>query len=339
MLEDVRCLVQYTNSPPCLHDRLPQTSLLMTPTTRRPSLRWTLPIAVLVAASPIHAQTLNIGGSSSNFGRTSLSPGFTPDPFRVSVVSGGALNVPTLNLASGCVGYATSDPDYILDLTSSTSFLAIYNEGEGDTGLVVNAPDGAWHCDDDSHSGTNPLVSFSNAPSGQYDIWVTSYSVGDNISGTLHVTELSSLAGGSTSSTGTLSIGGSTSNFGRTSLSPGFTPDPFQVSIVSGGNLNVAAMNLASGCVGYATSDPDYIIDLSGVMAYLEIYNEGEGDTGLVINDPNGNWYCDDDSHTGTDPKISLNKASAGQYDIWVTSYSSGDSLRGTLSVTEIRMP
>jgi len=311
----------------------------MTLSPRRPSLSSVLLVAALVVVSPVHAQTLNIGGSSSNFGRTSLSPGFTPDPFRVSIVSGGALNVPSLNLANGCVGYATSDPDYILDLTSGTGFLAIYNEGDGDTGLVVNAPDGGWHCDDDSHTGTNPLVSFSSAPSGQYDIWVTSYSVGENISGTLHVTELSSLAGASSSSSGSLNIGGSSSNFGRTTLSPGFTPDPFQVSVVSGGDLNVSNMNLASGCVGYATSNPDYIIDVTGSMAYLEIYNEGQGDTGLVVNDPNGNWYCDDDSHTGTNPMIALTKAAAGQYDIWVTSYSSGESIRGTLSVSEIRAP
>ena len=36
---------------------------------------------------------------------------------------------------------------------------------------------------------------------------------------------------------------------------------------------------------------------------------------------------------------ISLIKASAGQYDIWVTSYSSGESISGTLNVTERRNP
>lgn len=303
------------------------------------SLRACLITAAVLIAPPLQAQTLNIGGSSSNFGRTSLSPGFTPDPFRVSIVSGGALTVSSLGLASGCVGYATSDPDYILDLTGNTSFLAIYNEGDGDTGLVVNDPNGAWHCDDDSHSGTDPRISLYNAPAGQYDVWVTSYSSGDNISGTLHVTELESSMGGSSMSMGTLNIGGSSSNFGRTSLAPGFTPDPFQVSVVSGGGLDVSGMNLTSGCVGYATSAPDYIIDITGSMPYLAIYNEGQGDTGLAVNDPNGNWYCDDDSHSGTNPMISLIKASAGQYDIWVTSYSSGESISGTLNVTERRSP
>ncbi len=301
-----------------------------------------LTIALLAVASPGCAQkaqklNLSIGGSNSNFGSTSLSPGFTPDPFTVPVVSGGSLDVRSMNLATGCVGHVTSNPDYILNLTAGTSFLAVYNEGDGDTGLVVNAPDGGWHCDDDSHTGTNPLVQFSNAPSGQYDIWVTSYSPDDNISGTLHVSELRSLGSGSLDSSSTLNIGGSSSHFGRTSLAPGFTPDPFAVSVVSGGDIHVPSQNLASGCVGYATATPDYIIDITGPMDYLSIYVEGNGDTGLVINDANGGWSCDDDGHTGTNPKVTLYNAPAGQYDIWISSYTSGESISGTLYLTEIR--
>lgn len=147
-------------------------------------------VAMVAAAGPIAAQSLSIGGSSSNFGRTSLAPGFTPDPFRVSVVSGGAIHVPSLNLTSGCVGYATSQPDYIIDVTGFMSYLSIYVEGNGDTGLVINDSNGGWHCDDDSHSGTNPRVTLYNASAGQYDIWISSYSSGESIRGTLNLTEI-----------------------------------------------------------------------------------------------------------------------------------------------------
>ncbi len=291
------------------------------------------------ATVPLAAQSLNVGGGSANFGRTSLAPGFLPDPFSVSVVSGGALHVPSLNLGTACVGYATADPDYIVDISGTSSFLTIYVEGSGDTGLVVNDPSGTWHCDDDSHSGSNPMLSFDAASPGQYDIWVTSYSAGESISGTLYISELG--AGGSEASeaSGSLTIGGSNSNFGRTSLAPGFAPDPFRVSIVSGGSIHVAPLNLASGCVGYATSSPDYILDVTSAMAYLAIFNEGDGDTGLVVNDPNGTWHCDDDSHSGVNPSVTLLKAPAGQYDIWVTSYTSGESISGSLGFTERRTP
>lgn len=146
--------------------------------------------AMVSAAAPIAAQSLNIGGSSSHFGRTSLAPGFTPDPFAVSVVSGGDIHVPSQNLASGCVGYATATPDYIIDITGPMDYLSIYVEGNGDTGLVINDANGGWSCDDDGHTGTNPKVTLYNAPAGQYDIWISSYTSGESISGTLHLTEI-----------------------------------------------------------------------------------------------------------------------------------------------------
>ena len=142
-------------------------------------------------ASPIVAQSsLNMGSSNPNFGSSSLAPGFTPDPFTTTITSGGGINVADMNLGSGCVGFATSEPDYILNVTGPMDFLAIYNEGKGDTGLIINDASGDWHCDDDSHTGTNPMVSIYNAQPGQYDIWVSSYSASDQISGTLYFTEL-----------------------------------------------------------------------------------------------------------------------------------------------------
>jgi len=294
-------------------------------------------LLLIAVPAPVAAQGLSIGGSDSNFGTRSIAPGFTPDPLQIAITSGGDLSVPKMNLAEGCVGFATSTPDYIIQITGAMDFLSFFNEGDGDTGLVINDPNGTWFCDDDSHTDTNPKVSLSNAQPGQYDIWVTSYTASENISGTLYVTELRSTASSGMEDSDVLSIGGSSSNFGSTSIAPGFTPDPFPVVITSGGSLNVPAMDLSVGCVGFATATPDYIVEVSGAMKALSFYNEAEGDTGLVINDPNGNWHCDDDSHTGTNPMVSLSNAPSGQYDIWVTSYTASDNINGTLYITERR--
>jgi len=70
--------------------------------------------------------------------------------------------------------------------------LRFYVTGNGDTGLVVNDPAGEWHCNDDSYGGVNPTITIGGALKGQYDVWVTSYSSDDRLSGTLHVTELES---------------------------------------------------------------------------------------------------------------------------------------------------
>ena len=97
-----------------------------------------------------------------------------------------------LNLGSGCTGYATSSPDVRLNLGGTSSQLRIFfvPDGSDDTTLVINGPYGGWYCNDD-YSGLDPMVEFTNASSGQYDIWVGSYSSGEYVGGTLYVTELS----------------------------------------------------------------------------------------------------------------------------------------------------
>ncbi|MDT8367806.1 MAG: hypothetical protein RQ745_01260 [Longimicrobiales bacterium] len=286
--------------------------------------------------SPLSAQ-LSVGGSTSNFGSTSISPGFTPDPLTVSVVSGGSIAVADLGLGTGCVGYATRQPDYIVNLSERSSRLRVFFEGDGDTGLVINAPDGSWRCNDDGR-GLDPIVTFDGATSGQYDIWVSSYADGTSINGTLSITELDYGPGAGPDAPGALEIGGSVSNFGRATLSPGFSPDPWTVSIVSGGSLDVRGMELGAACVGYATARPDYILDYTAGGSLLHLYVEGEGDTALVINDPDGNWWCDDDTE-GLDPRVTFKAPPNGQYDIWVASYSSGTSISGVLGITELTPP
>jgi len=296
-----------------------------------------LALAVLAALTPEGlAAQLAIGAATSNFGSVTLSPGFSPDPHSVSILSGGDLSVEELNLGSGCVGYATRAPDYTVQFTGTSDRLRFYVEGEGDTGLVVAGPGKQIRCNDD-WSGLDPMVTFMGAEAGRYDVWVSSYASGDNISSTLYVTELDyEPNAGSADSTGSLDIGGSSSVFGRTVLSAGFMPDPFSVPVTSGGSNNVSAMDLGAGCVGYATSTPDYILDYTSGQSMLRFFVEGEGDTALIINAPDGSWHCDDDSYGTTDPSVTFQSPGSGQYDIWVASYSSGTNVSGTLKITEL---
>lgn len=140
---------------------------------------------------------LQIGGRRANFGTVSLRPGFVPDPRSVSIVSGGNIDVRSLNLGAGCVGFVTRQPDYILRLQGTSSSLRIYAQvpgatsaGNTDTTLVINTASGGWRCNDDSYGGANPSVDLPNAGPGQYDIWVGSYVRGANVRGRLFITEL-----------------------------------------------------------------------------------------------------------------------------------------------------
>ncbi|HEY8427560.1 MAG TPA: hypothetical protein VIL20_04265 [Sandaracinaceae bacterium] len=137
------------------------------------------------------AQTaLVTGGRNSNFGRRSLSRNFMPDPLTVAVVSGGQLDASALNLGTDCRGFVTREPDFILDYNPAGSFLRLYFVGNGDTTLLVHDPRGRWHCNDDSYGGIHPTVDLQGPAAGRYDVWVGSYRAGENVRGTLHVTEM-----------------------------------------------------------------------------------------------------------------------------------------------------
>ncbi len=126
---------------------------------------------------------------------------------------------------------------------------------------------------------------------------------------------------------GGLSIG-ATPNYGSVTLSPGFSPNPYTVDLTSGGSVAVSYSN----CVGFATAAPDFNLYWEG-GGQLEIYVEGERDTALVINDPYGNWLCDDDSHGNLNPSVSIPSATSGLYNIWVASFSANDYVPSRLFI------
>jgi len=126
--------------------------------------------------------------------------------------------------------------------------------------------------------------------------------------------------------------------YGTLTLQAGFLPDPAAVAVTSGGSVDVAAY-LGGSCVGYAAPAPDVRLNWSGASRELRIFFEAAAagrDTTLIVNDPTGAWHCSDDASSSTlNPLIVLPQPRPGQYDIWVGSYSAGDSVAGTLYITE----
>jgi hypothetical protein len=151
--------------------------------------------------SPSQAPATQVSGTGGldftldpNYGAATISSGFVPDPQTVSITSGGPVDVSTLGLGSGCGGYATSSPDFEVTYTSGGfSLLRFYFVSTtGDTTLIINGPNGAWYCVDDSFGTLNPTIDFQNPSSGVYDVWVGSYSSDTFATGTLYITELDS---------------------------------------------------------------------------------------------------------------------------------------------------
>ena len=114
------------------------------------------------------------------------------------------------------------------------------------------------------------------------------------------------------------------------SLSAGFVPDPVTVDLYSGGSNQ--ASNLGGSCVGTVGSSPDVVLHFDSAGGRLAIGVLAGTDTSLVINGPDGRYYCNDDN-SGLNPGLVWGQAPSGQYDIWVGAV--GDAGPATLVITE----
>jgi hypothetical protein len=106
--------------------------------------------------------------------------------------------------------------------------------------------------------------------------------------------------------------------FGSVTLQAGFV---HTVSVQSGGSID--AVVVGSNCRGYVATAPDFVVDFrtfAGILPLLVSVNSGS-DTTLVVSDPNGNWFCDDDSGPGLNPRLQINAPVNGRYAIWVGTY------------------
>ena len=142
----------------------------------------------LPSPSPEGTNPLNVIAESGLSGSETLSPGFDPDPVTISVEAGGSVDLSTLSLQSGCVGWAAMAPDVIVNFSESGTRLRFYASSSSDTALAVLDPNGSWHCNDDTE-GSDPDVTVTPAAPGTYRVWVTTLT-NSNAGATLGITEL-----------------------------------------------------------------------------------------------------------------------------------------------------
>ncbi len=117
-------------------------------------------------------------------------------------------------------------------------------------------------------------------------------------------------------------------------LSPGFTPDPMNMSITSGGTTQASTWQ--SNCAGWVAdrSSPDIKLNWTA-NGTLHISATSSADVTLVVNDANGNWHCNDDQ-SGTNPGLTISNASSGLVEVWVGSYESGAYASTNVQISEI---
>lgn len=280
------------------------------------------------------------------FGSVTVTPDELSEPYFTEMTSGGSVDV--TYLGENCVGFAATNPDFRIQLSegmTSLNILFFAGDENSDTTLIVNAPDGEWHCNDDLDlDSLDPGMMLDIAPAGQYDVWVGSYNRNDSVSGVLALIDGSGFDMAAPQITGLgdgLDIAASP-YYGSAALSAGFTPDPHTVRISAGGSVDVSSAQYGNECNGYASSAPDYQLNWSGNSSHLQIYFVAASmasitdDATLIINNPDGAWLCNDDSETSLNPGVTISNPGAGRYDIWVGSYAQGKFISGDLNITEL---
>jgi hypothetical protein len=144
-----------------------------------------LAVSAALLSGPTAAQAQN-PRLEPTYGSVSLRVGFTPDPYTVTVTSGG----PIQTNRGGVRSWVASAPDFRLHYTAGSLPLTFRVESPGDTTLLIVTPDGDWYANDDDDGSLNPRLTFRNPQSGRYDVWVGSFSENGSARATLRITEI-----------------------------------------------------------------------------------------------------------------------------------------------------
>ncbi len=291
------------------------------------NLVWTMSAAATLCFSAPAAAQVNYSQNGA-YGQVTLDSGFLPDPHNVELTAGGGVDASTVS--DMCVGHIAQRADFTLRYRDAGDLpLIISATSDADTTLAIRAPDGAWYCDDDSGAGLNPLVRFDAPRNGRYQIWVGTY--GETPApATLHISEIGGV--------GERPDYALDPAYGTIELVSGFTPDPHTQAIQAGGDIDASGIGMP-GCVGWIARAPDYRVNWTAGSGQLPLVFSvaSDSDTTLVVNDPSGNWVCDDDGgNIGLNPSITFANPPSGQYDIWVGTYAQGGLQPSVLNVSEL---
>lgn len=265
-------------------------------------------------------------------GTVNLNAGFSDDPRTVAVQAGGDLDA-SRGTSGQCWGQVSEAPDVWLNYSSSDTFdLFLSMQTDADTTLVVQDPSGNWHCDDDEAGDLNPGVHIQDPETGRYAVWAGRYSQGPLADATLFISELGFLGGVVEPAVLDYSL---PSNYGSVELQAGFTPDPHNVDVMAGGSIDVYEA-VGDNCRGFASTAPDYDLTYEAGSLDLYISASSDGDATIVVNAPDGSWWCDDDSAGDLNPGVRFDAPESGRYDIWVGTYGESGLEPAVLHISEL---
>lgn len=124
---------------------------------------------------------------------------------------------------------------------------------------------------------------------------------------------------------------------GTAVLASGFTPDPYRSPrLTGGGSVDAAARNLGTDCVGSINIQPDFRVTVGEfpLLRFIYIADTITSDATLIIRDPNGLFYCNNNAFGLQNPLVDIAPVVPGDYAVWIGSFNPGTEVFGELYVT-----
>ncbi|AKF04614.1 Alpha-mannosidase [Sandaracinus amylolyticus] len=112
---------------------------------------------------------------------------------------------------------------------------------------------------------------------------------------------------------------GAPPQYGVLQVRGGVAPDPTVADGVAGGPVSLSGAN--SSCRGYAQSAPSHVIMAQSGLRFLAIMVNSSFDSTLMVQTPDGQVYCNDDTD-GLLPRVEISSP-PGAIRVWVGAYSS----------------
>ncbi len=304
---------------------------------------------------PLHKQLpIPVDLSQKAYVTLDIQAGNPLDPFIVSVNGGGTLNAAALG--GDCSGYVNIHPVARINWQGEAEMSRIFFYSDHDPTLIVQSPDGEFHCNDDANVLLlDPSVTFENPAPGTYNIWVGSYYPNQLIPGVLVVTTREDVRVETFTLDGLIKRGPipdvTRAPGGRApqelvdaikalkkdvkTLKPG---KPLTKRVTADGDIPAFEFNIEGQiCNGFIKGTPDLAFDWKEKTDQLRVFFEGDADSTLLVVTPDGQVLCNDDaSAENINPLITIQAPGSGRYAVFVGRVHTDDPVKGKLTVTDI---
>jgi len=123
-----------------------------------------------------------------------------------------------------------------------------------------------------------------------------------------------------------------------TALSRNFRPDPIKLEGTAGGNISLVSLaGVDAKCRGFASSQPNHVLELSAnfpmldILAYAGNVND---DLTMLVKGTGGLVICADDEHQRRNTHV-FRRLHQGSYQVWVGSREQNKPIKYSLTLSE----